>query len=274
MLRPPRHGAALQPVQGDRRQPSQHRGDQQAGEHHIDREDLVRPPDEKTDSGIRTQQLRADDHNHGESHSQLQPGEDRGQRAGPGDRREHIDGPRPVGTGDIEIRPVHAQNTGHGIEQDQEKDTERHDAYLRRFADPQVEDDQRVDGNLGNRVDRRDNGHQQRADGPAQSHGQAQRYRRNGAEQESGDDALDAHADVVGEFSGAGQGHQGATDGTGRRDEAYVQEAGPAQPLPQQQQPQRRDQGQPAIRDARFHDRFARSTSSRSSPHNRALSAP
>src|SRR2546426_11823413 len=59
LLRPPRHGAALQPVQGDRCQPSQHRSDQQAGKHHVDREDLVRPPDEKTDSGIRTRSSRS-----------------------------------------------------------------------------------------------------------------------------------------------------------------------------------------------------------------------
>src|SRR2546427_214391 len=237
---------ALELVQEQERDVADERDDEQPRVHLLHLERLVRVLDQVADPRTRGEDLGDDDEDKRVPPRETDPREDERQRAGKRERAEDLEPSRAEAAPHVEVHRLDAEHAGHGVQQHEEEDADRHDRVLRGLADAEDEEQEREDRRLRHRVERTDDGLERRADEPRQPHRDADDEAGDGAEGEADEDAAEATTGMVDELAGAHEVDERPGDRARRGEEARVEHAGAPGALPyREQQDRRRDADEP-----------------------------
>src|SRR6202040_2838813 len=160
---------------------------------------------------------------------------------------------RLVVSSDVQIDLVDLEHARGGVDHQRKEHADRHHEDLRALAEAENEQRKRQNGALGYGIGRRNDRIAQRADGPIESHRDAEDERGEGADDGPIGEALHADRGVGHELARAEHLDEGGDHARRGRKESRIDEAEARAELPDQQQAERRDHVQEAVARARRH---------------------
>src|SRR5499427_1502859 len=242
LFRLPRNGFALDFLE-------QHRGDQpedadghDSHEHDVDLKQLPGVPDQVADAALGGDELGRDQHDERDRERDAKPREDRRQRAKEHDAGEHHRLARAVILRHVPVNRLDVGGPDVGVDDDGEEHRDGDERDLRGVAEAEGEEKERHQRDLRDRKQRGDERIDKDAHRPEHGHEQPDCDRGHGADDIAENDAVERDANVPFELAAAGELDEALRDVARRRDEATIADADHQQNLPDDDEPDRRDQ--------------------------------
>src|SRR5271166_2369391 len=283
LFRLPRNGLALDLREQHRRDEPEHADCDDADEHDVDLQQLPGIPDQVADAALGGDELGRHQHDEGDGERDAQAGEDRRQCAEENDAAEHHRRARAVVPGYVPVDLLDIGGADIGVHDDGEEHRDGDEPDLGGIAEPEGEQEERHQCDLGYRKQRGDERIEEDAHRLEHRHQQANRDRRHGTDDVAYEHAVERHGDVPFEFAGSKQPDESLRDIARCRDEPAIADAQHQQYLPDRDEPDRREQVKQSLERLAAHplrpahacaSARARLTSSSSTRQISSLSAP